>query len=97
MKRAETAVEPPSCLRPAVFMIGRNCKGNWVVQAQSGVCGGLFANRAAALKFMKFESENHPHTIVRISGILELNTGFAPVTSEPAAHRPRRYKASKTC
>lgn len=78
MDKAEKTTEPPSCLQPPIFMIGRDCRGNWVAQEQSGACGGLFANRAAALKFAKFESGHHPHAVVWVSGILELNTSAAP-------------------
>ena len=48
--------EPPSWLRPPVFMIGQDRRGNWVVQDQKGVRGGLFVNRAAALRFVRFET-----------------------------------------
>jgi hypothetical protein len=74
MRKAETAAEPPSCLQPPIFMIGRDGRGNWVAQEQSGTRGGLFVDRAAALKFAKFESGTDPHAIVWVSGILELNT-----------------------
>lgn len=78
MEKAEQADKPPSCLLPPIFMIGRDSRGSWVAQEQSGARGGLFVNRAAALKFAKSESGNHPRAIVWISGILELNTSFAP-------------------
>jgi hypothetical protein len=44
-----------------------------VAQEKSGACGGLFTSRAAALKFAKFESGEHPHAVVMVNGILELN------------------------
>jgi hypothetical protein len=40
--------EPPSWFHPAVFIIGQNSQGNWVVQDQEGICGGLFVDRKAA-------------------------------------------------
>jgi hypothetical protein len=78
MKEAETAAEPPSCLQPPIFMIGRNSRGNWVAQERSGARGGVFIDRAGALKFAKFESGNHPHAVVWVSGILELSVAPAP-------------------
>ncbi len=78
MKEAETAAEPPSYLRPPIFMIGRDSRGNWVAQEQSGARGGLFVDRAGALKFAKSENGNHPHAVVWVSGILELDTRSAP-------------------
>jgi hypothetical protein len=70
-------VASSSCLLPPTFLIGRNSKGNWVAQERSGACGGLFASRAAALKFAKFESGNSAHAVVWVSGVLELNTSTA--------------------
>ncbi len=78
MKQSDKASEPPSCLHPPVFMLGRDSRGHWVAQEPSGTRGGLFVNRGEALKFVKSESSVHPHAIVWVSGILELNTGFAP-------------------
>jgi hypothetical protein len=45
-------VEPPSCssLSNIVF-IGRNRSGQWVAQEQNGLYGGLFINRAQAVKY----------------------------------------------
>ena len=53
-------------------MIGRDSKGNWVVQGPQGRYGGLFANRVAALKFAMFE-DGHPHAAVMVPYPLELN------------------------
>jgi hypothetical protein len=83
MKQTETASEPPSCLRPPIFMIGRDSRGNWVAQEQSGARGGLFVDRAGALKFAKSENGNHAHAVVWVSGVLELDTGvISPIVTE---------------
>jgi hypothetical protein len=79
MDNAGKAAEPPSCLRPPIFMIGRDSRGNWVAQEQGGARGGLFVDRAGALKFAKSENGNHPHAVVWVSGILELDASHAPV------------------
>jgi hypothetical protein len=79
--QTEEVAEPPSCLQPPIFMIGRDSRGNWVAQEQGGACGGLFVDRAGALKFAKFESGNHPHAVVWVSGVLELNTSAATPNS----------------
>jgi len=69
-------VEPPSCssLSNVVF-IGRNSRGQWVAQEQNGLFGGLFVNRAQAVKYALFENGYHPETIVELSRQLELDTG----------------------
>jgi hypothetical protein len=66
--------EPPSldrCKSP-LFLVGKNSHGNWVVQDQSGLCGGLFVNRAEALKFAMFESGN-PKAVILVPGVFELD------------------------
>jgi hypothetical protein len=79
VKEAEKAAEPPSSLRPLIFTIGRDSIGNWVAQEKSGTCGGLFTDRAGALKFVKFETGNHPYAVVWVNGVHELNTVAAVV------------------
>jgi hypothetical protein len=50
-------VEPPSCSSPsAIVFIGRNRRGQWVAQQQNGLFGGLFVNRAQAVKYALFEN-----------------------------------------
>jgi hypothetical protein len=68
-------VEPPSCSSaalPLVF-IGRNHKGDWVAQEQNGLYGGLFVNRAQAIKYALFENGRHTETIVELSREIELD------------------------
>jgi len=67
-------VEPPSCSSPsAIIFIGRNSRGDWVAQEQNGLFGGLFVNRAQAMKYALFENGDHPATIVLTSNIVELD------------------------
>lgn len=78
MKDLEEQTEPPSFLRPPVFMIGQDSRGNWVAREQSGARGGLFVGRADALKFARAENGDRPYAVVMVSGILELGlTGGA--------------------
>jgi hypothetical protein len=72
-------VEPPSCRSPsAIVFIGRNCRGNWIAQQQNGLYGGLFVNRAQAVKYALFENGGHPETIVELSREIELDMGKTP-------------------
>ena len=69
-------VEPPSCSSAsAIVFIGKNSRGNWVAQEQSGLYGGLFVNRAQAIKYALFENGHHPETIVELSREIELDMG----------------------
>jgi hypothetical protein len=70
---AEKAAEPLSSFQPVIFTVGRDSRGNWVAQEKSGARGGLFVDRAGAMKFVKFETANHPHAVVWVNGVLELN------------------------
>jgi len=71
--------EPPSADRAkSLFRIGKNSHGNWVVQDQSGLCGGLFVDRAEAVKFAMFENGNRPQAVIMVPGILELDMSARP-------------------
>jgi hypothetical protein len=54
-------------------MVGRNSRGNWVVRDQKGLCGGLFVDRAEAVKFAMFENGHRPQAVIMVPGILELD------------------------
>jgi hypothetical protein len=73
--------EPPSP-RPQskspLFFIGRNSRGNWVVQDQEHLSGGLFINRAAALRFALFENGNRPQSVIMVPGVIELDLNSSP-------------------
>jgi hypothetical protein len=72
--------EPPSASRPnsSLFLIGKNSRGNWVVQDQRGLRGGLFVDRAEALKFAMFENGNRPQAVIMVPGVLELDMSRKP-------------------
>jgi len=74
----------PSCSKSSMFLVGRNSRGNWVVQDQSGLRGGLFVDRAEALKFAMFENGNRPQAVIMVPGILELDLSRKLVASDRA-------------
>jgi hypothetical protein len=82
--------EPPSqCLaRYCPMLVGRNGRGHWVARSQDGLCGGLFVNRAEALRFAFFENGHRPDAVILVTGNLELAlaepVGVA-VTSAPVS------------
>ena len=78
--------KPPSphCSSSSLFLVGRNSRGNWVVQDQSGLCGGLFVDRAEAVKFAMFENGNRPQAVIMVPGILELDMSGKPAASGEA-------------
>jgi hypothetical protein len=62
----------PSSRNPSPYLIGRDCRGYWVVQDQSGLRGGLFVSRVEALKFAMFENGHRPQAAILVPGVLEL-------------------------
>jgi hypothetical protein len=70
-------VEPPSCGTAAfsLVFIGQNHKGDWVAQEQNGRYGGLFVNRAQAIKYALAENGHHPETIIELPRKIELDMG----------------------
>ncbi len=81
-------VEPASCRsQSTIVFIGRNSRGNWVAQEQNGLYGGLFVNRAQAVKYALFENGHHPETIVELSREIELDMGgkLSSSANTPAA------------
>ena len=81
-------VEPPSCSSPsAIVFIGKNSRGNWVAQQQHGLYGGLFVNRAQAVKYALSENGRHPETIIELSREIELDIGG--ISPFPAAETRR--------
>jgi hypothetical protein len=66
--------EPPSAPRAnSLFRVGKNRRGQWVVQDQTGLCGGLFVSRAEAVKFAMLENGHRPQAVIMVPGILELD------------------------
>ena len=63
--------------KPLLFFIGRNSKGNWVTQDQYGCCGGLFAERAQALRFVMSQKGRGPQEIVTVPGVFELDLNLS--------------------
>ena len=77
-------VEPPSCSSAStIVFIGKNKGGHWVAQEQNGLYGGLFVNRAQALKYALFENGHHPEMVVELSREIELDMGAKPPASDP--------------
>ena len=99
--------EPPSsrlASPPRLFEIGRDSHGNWVVQDQEGLCGGLFVDRAQAMKFAMFENGNCRHAVIMVPGILELDMSKKPRARSrllgiepPCGTLPKKLSSMKNC
>ena len=73
-------------------MIGQDGRGNWVVQDQSGVRGGLFVDRAEALRYVRFENGNHSQAVVAVPGVLELDLNRKSMTAALSADNTTRER-----
>jgi len=76
------------------FRIGRDHGGHWVVQDERGLCGGLFVNRAEALKFALFENGHRPQAVIMVPGILELDMSGKPGASDQGDAQPALARAA---
>jgi hypothetical protein len=72
MKHAEHSTTVPYA-KSLQFLVGKNSRGNWVVQDERGLCCGLFVDRAQALRFAMFENGNHPQAVIMVPGVFELD------------------------
>jgi hypothetical protein len=72
--------EPPSLssAKSSLFLVGRDRDGYWIARDQGGLRGGLFVDRAEALKFAMFENGNRPQAVVMVPGVLELDMTVKP-------------------
>ena len=68
-----------------LFLIGKDSRGNWVVQDKRGLRGGLFVNRAAALKFALFENGDRPELVITVPGVFELDMSRNAFAAQPSA------------
>ncbi|MDE5466224.1 hypothetical protein [Bradyrhizobium sp. CSS354] len=69
MKLAELPLRIPAAGR---ILVGRNRRGTWVARDQNGRFGGLFVNRAQALKYARRIGQ-HSESIVELAEEIELD------------------------
>ena len=74
-KRLSAQTQPPDAANSALFLIGQNSRGHWVVQDAQGLRGGLFVSLGQARKFALYENGNRPEAIITVPGALELDIG----------------------
>ena len=63
-----------------------------MVQDQSGARGGLFADRAEALRYVRFENGSQPPVVVAVPGVLELDLNRKPMTAARFADNATRER-----
>jgi hypothetical protein len=86
--------EPPSTGPRTAFLVGRNSRGNWVVQDPSGLRGGLFVDRVQALKYAMSENGHSLGTVVMVPHVLELDLSTRPGLSDRPSDDPQRKQVA---
>ena len=74
-----------SCL-----FIGQDRCGRWVVKDARNMCGAIFTDRTAAIRFAMYECQRRPQSVTMLPEGLELDAAFAP----PVAVDYRRKRAA---
>jgi len=74
----------------ACLFIGQDHCGHWVVKDGRGLCGGLFADRTAAIRFAMYECQSRPQSVIMLPDGLELDSTFATAVAVDA----RRERAA---
>jgi hypothetical protein len=82
--------EPPSSSKSSPFLIGQNSRGNWVVRDQRGLSGGIFIDRAEAIRFAMFENGDRPQAVIMVAGVFELDMSRRPGTALDTDGLPTR-------
>jgi hypothetical protein len=91
MNQAEPP-SPRSSPDASLFRIVKDSHGHWVVQDQQGLRGGLFIDRAKALKFAMFENGNRPQAVIMVPGVLELDVNGGPSPADRAGANTKRLR-----
>lgn len=54
------------------YLLGRDAEGRWVAVERHGRGGGIFATRAAALRYAVFETGHRAGAVAFAAGVLKL-------------------------
>lgn len=61
------------------YVVGRDVEGHWIVRDARELAGGIFVDRAAALRFAAHESDHRPNAVRVIPEAVPLTlTGALP-------------------
>ncbi len=94
MNKEIDIAEPPSCgTADCNILVGKDREGHWVVRDQAGLHGGIFIDRAQALKFAMRDIADRMQAVIMVPGILELDWGAGRPAL--ARHAPRRNGPSR--
>lgn len=55
------------------FVVGRDAEGHWIVSDEKGLVGGMFADRASAVRFAMLESDHVPGAVFCAPDVVTIN------------------------
>jgi hypothetical protein len=72
---------------PPSLLMGTNSRGDWVVRDRAGRRGGVFVNRASALRYLRLETGVRAPRVTMVAGNLELDMPSLDTTTGTAGDR----------
>lgn len=77
------------------ILVGKDREGHWVVKDQAGLHGGIFVDRAQALKYAMRDIADRMQAVIMVPGILELDwSGPQPALARNAPAPVRMFRAA---
>jgi hypothetical protein len=83
-------IKAAGAARLSCLLIGQDHDGHWVVKDARSLCGGVFANRAEAIRFAMYECQRRPQSVIMLPDGLELD---GPLNEDQAGDPTRRRTA----
>jgi hypothetical protein len=59
------------------FVVGMDAEGHWIARDRTGLVGGIFVSREAALDFAEFETDHDPDAVEVLPGTVHLTLAGA--------------------
>ena len=70
------------------LFIGQDRCGRWVVKDSRCMCGAMFTDRTAAIRFAMYECQRRPQSVIMLPDGLELDAAFTlPNTADCRGQR----------
>jgi len=80
-------IKAASAVGPCLF-IGQDRRGRWVVKDARCMCGAMFTDRTAAIRFAMYECQRRPQSVIMLPDGLELDAAFTlPNTADCRGQR----------
>jgi hypothetical protein len=83
-------IKTASAAKTSCLFIGQDRAGSWVVKDARSLCGGLFVNRAEAIRFAMYECQRRPQSVIMLPDGLELD---GPLDKEQRSDPAKRRAA----